>query len=236
MFGRQSTRGPRSGVRGGSDRQLGQPPAPQWSRAGSPSARCWTRPGTEVWARCLLRSYDQSFGVRPRDCWFRARCVSPRALAPEGQREGGLRRSVCPGGAEVSADGARELVLVQRGSEADDELDASSLGIAEEPVLAGVASIQQPASALRLLSARAETEVFGLRPLAPALGDPRHQLRDCQVDRVRSRSCAEPVVQRGRVAAGARTLPRPRPAVMALVGGRRRRQVHHESSEHGNCA
>lgn len=99
--------------RGESGSSAGRPSAPGCSCAGSPATRGWITPGPEVWAPYLLRPRDRSSGARPRQCCFRACCVSPRALAPEGRRQGCLGRSVRPGGAEVSADGDGVLVLVR---------------------------------------------------------------------------------------------------------------------------
>jgi hypothetical protein len=48
--------------------------------------------------------------------------------------------------ATVSERAAAAPLLVQGGSDVDDERDASSLGIAEEPVLAWVRLILRPAS------------------------------------------------------------------------------------------
>ena len=51
-------------------------------------------------------------------------------------------------------------LVVQGGSETGDERDASSLGIAEGPLLAGVGAIQRPASVLPTAVRAAEAEVI----------------------------------------------------------------------------
>jgi hypothetical protein len=94
---------------------------------GRPRGGCCSTPGPEAWARCLLRTHDRSSGARPRDCCFLACCVSPGALAPEDRRQGSVGRSVRPGGAEVSADGAGVLVLIQGDNRAGVAVGSRSL-------------------------------------------------------------------------------------------------------------
>jgi hypothetical protein len=55
------------------------------------------------------------------------------------------------------------LRFIPGGSEAGDELDASSLGIAEEPVLACIAPVQRPASVPPTAVRTLEGEVVDLR-------------------------------------------------------------------------
>jgi hypothetical protein len=59
--------------------------------------------------------------------------------------------------------GLCDSLRVQSSSDAGDELDASSLGIAEEPVLAGIARSQRPASIVPTAVRAAEGEVVNLR-------------------------------------------------------------------------
>ena len=60
----------------------------------------------------------------------------------------------------------RLIVVVRGNSDAGDELDGSSLGIAEERVLARTAPIQQPASIVPIAVRAAEEEAVNLRHLS----------------------------------------------------------------------
>ena len=93
----------------------------------------------------------------------------------------------------------RLIVVVRGNSDAGDELDGSSLGIAEERVLARTAPIQQPASIVPIAVRAAEEEAVNLRHLssvtartagycslrkggharAPAVVRSGHPMRDC---------------------------------------------------------
>ncbi len=87
--------------------------------------------------------------------------------------------------------------IVLGGSETGDERDASSRGIAEEPVLAGVGPIQRPASVLPTAVRAVEAEVIRLRHLSRITARPA---RCCSLRERASRKSAgrRPSRPRGR--------------------------------------
>ena len=106
------------------------------------------------------------------------------------------------------APATRRPVLVLGGSETGDKRDASSLGIAEEPVLAGVAPIHRRASVLLTSVRAAEAEVMRRRHLRAA--SPRGRRRCCIERRPRPSvvgdlRCAREDGQRRRPAGGVDT-------------------------------